>query len=254
MIIGKTIYATISSKDKVEKYQQIIRDAEWHAIKECIPAKSKFLDVGCGAGYSLMRASKDLDCKAEGIDADPGSHGVGRFVKDLVSDVSIKQGFAENLPFEDGKFDIVYSSHVLEHVNNEDKAISEMRRVLKNNGVLIIGMPTATMALINLISQIIFTTHLKVYQFFRFLFSKKILVNFMEIFRISSHSYPRANSIWYDIKNYKISRWKKLIEEEFKILEVKKPFLYPYPDFPQFFKIHKNRFFSSSVFFICSKK
>lgn len=253
-LIGNIIYSTISSKEKVEKHQQIIRDAEWSQIVNYISKNSKFLDVGCGAGYSLMRASKDLNCSVEGIDSDPGSHGVGRFVKDLVNDVSIKQGFAEDLPFEDVKFDIVYSSHVLEHVNNEAKSLKEMLRVLKNDGILIIGMPTATMALINLISQIIFTTHLKVYQFFRFLFSKKILVNFIQIFRITSHSYPRANSIWYDIKNYKVSRWKKLIEEEFKIIETIKPSFYPYPDYPQFFKIHKNYFFSSSVFFICKKR
>ena len=80
-MIGKLIYATISPKNKVEKYQQIIRDAEWKSIANHIPRKSKFLHVGCGAGYSLMRASQDLNCEVEGIDADPGSHGVGRFIK-----------------------------------------------------------------------------------------------------------------------------------------------------------------------------
>ena len=72
-----------------------------------------FLDVGCGAGYSLMRASTDLNCEVEGIDADPGSHGVGRFLKDMVKAVPIKQGFAENLPYENETFDVVYSSHYL---------------------------------------------------------------------------------------------------------------------------------------------
>ena len=112
-LLGKIIYSTISSKDKVEKYQQIIRDAEWAQIENHIPRESKFLDVGCGAGYSLMRASEDLDCSVEGIDADPGSHGVGRFIKDMVNTVPIKQGFAENLPYENEIFDVVYSSHVL---------------------------------------------------------------------------------------------------------------------------------------------
>lgn len=76
MIIGKIIYPTISSKDKVEKYQQVIRDAEWHAIRGYLSANSKILDVWSGAGYSLMKAYEDLDCIVEGIDADPRIYGV----------------------------------------------------------------------------------------------------------------------------------------------------------------------------------
>ena len=171
MTIGKIIYCTISSKEKVEQYQQIIRDEEWSQIQNYIPKNSRFLDVGCGAGYSLMRASKDWDCIVEGIDADPGRHGVGRFVKDLVNDVTIKQGFAEDLPYANESFDVVYSSHVLEHVNDEIKALAEMRRVLRKDGVLIIGMPTANMAVLNYFSQFIFTTHIKSYEFVRNIFS-----------------------------------------------------------------------------------
>ena len=89
MSIGRFIYSTISPKNKVEKHQQIIRDTEWFEIKKYIPRESKFLDVGCGAGYSLMRASQDLNCEVEGIDADPGSHGVGRFIEDMVKNCSI---------------------------------------------------------------------------------------------------------------------------------------------------------------------
>jgi ubiquinone/menaquinone biosynthesis C-methylase UbiE len=253
-LIGNLIYSTISSKEKVEKYQQIIRDAEWTQIENHIAKKSKFLDVGCGAGYSLMKASEDLDCKAVGIDPDPGAHGVGRFVKELVNQIEIKQGFAENLPFADNSFDVVYSSHVLEHVNDEVKALDEMKRVLKKDGVLVIGMPTSNMAFLNYFSQFIFTTHIKIYEFIRNIFSISIFKNGIKIFRILSHSYPRAKSIWYDIFHYRTSKWKKTIGKEFEIKNIVNPYLYPYPDYPQFFKLHKNYFFSSSVFFICSKK
>ena len=253
-MLKKIFWSTISNKEKVEKYQKIIREKEWYDISKHILEKSNFLDVGCGAGYAMMKAKEDHNCTIFGVDPEPGAHGVGRYIKDLVNKVEIKKGVAESIPFESNSIETVYCSHVLEHVNDENKSLKEIKRVLKEDGVLIIGMPTSSMAFINLISQLLFTTHIKIFNFLINLFSKKCFNKFTAIFRISSHSYPRANSIWYDIKNYKISRWKKLIEEEFEILEVKKPFLYPYPDFPQFFKIHKNRFFSSSVFFICSKK
>ncbi len=253
MIIGKIIYATISSKEKVEKHQQIIRDAEWSQIEKQITKKSKFLDVGCGAGYSLMRASKDLNCEVEGIDADPGSHGVGRYIKNMVNTVSIKQGFAEDLPYANQSFDVVYSSHVLEHVNSESKSLKEMKRVLKDDGILIIGMPTASMAILNYLSQLVFTTHIKIYELFRNLFSENPINNFIKIFRIRSHSYPRAKSIWYDLFHYRTSQWKSTIKKEFKIKSVIKPCFYPYPDYPQFFKLHKSFLFSSSIFLICKK-
>ena len=172
----------------------------------------------------------------------------------MVKTVSIKQGFAEDLPYAKESFDVVYSSHVLEHVNSESKSLKEMKRVLKDDGILIIGMPTASMAILNYFSQLIFTTHIKIYEFCRNIFSKNVLNNFIEIFRIKSHSYPRAKSIWYDLFHYRTSQWKNTIKKEFKIKSVIKPCFYPYPDYLQFFKLHKNYFFSSSVFFICSKK
>ncbi len=253
-MIGKLIYSTISKKEKVEKFQQRIRDEEWKILIDEIPVCTHFLDVGCGAGYAMARAFTDKNCTVVGIDPEPGAHGVGRFIKDLVSVSNIQKGFAENLPFEDQRFDIVFSSHVLEHVEDEMLSLLEMKRVLKEDGVLIIGMPTATMAWLNLFSNVVFTTHIKVYEFVRNIFSWNFFRNFTRIVRVPSHSYPRANSIWYDIKHYRVKNWKKTIEKEFEIEKVILPCLYPYPDYPQFFKMHKSKLGSSSVFFICKKK
>lgn len=253
-ILGNIIYSTSSSKEKVEKYQQIIRDEEWKVLKAEIPKNSSFLDVGCGAGYAMQKATEDLGCVCKGIDPDPGAHGVGRFLKQLVKEETIIKGSAERIPFEANSFDVVFSSHVLEHVNEEDQSLREMKRVLKEDGILLIGMPTAFMAWINLFSSIIFTTHTKIYHFFRFFFTKEIGSNFMAIFRVRSHSYPRANSIFYDVFHYRIRSWRKTISKEFEIIEILKPCMYPYPDYPQWFKIRKSDLGSSSVFFVCRKK
>ncbi len=253
-MIGKLIYSTISSREKVEKLQQKIRDEEWKFLIDEIPVNAHFLDVGCGAGYAMARAFSDKNCTVVGIDPEPGAHGVGRFIKDLVSISNIQKGFAENLPFEDQKFDVVFSSHVLEHVEDEIQSLKEMKRVLKNDGILIIGMPTATMAWVNLLSTVLFTTHIKIYEFARSIFTRNLLKNLIRIFRVSSHSYPRANSIWYDIKHYRVENWKKTLEKEFLIEKTILPCLYPYPDYPQFFKLHRSKSVSSSVFFVCRKK
>ena len=44
---------------------------------------------------------------------------------------------AQAIPFKDETFDIVIANHMLYHVPNREKALAEIRRVLKNDGVLI---------------------------------------------------------------------------------------------------------------------
>ena len=252
-ILGNIIYSSLSTNEQVENYQQQIRDEEWKWLKQEIPENSKFLDVGCGSGYAMQMAAEELNCECIGVDSDPGAHGVGRYVKSLIKNENILKGFAEKLPLENSSFDVVFSSHVLEHVIDEQQSLREMKRVLKDEGLLIIGMPTATMSLINLFSNVLFTTHIKVYEFIRFFFSKKIFENAIKIVRVQSHSYPRANSIYYDIFHYRVSNWKKIVSKEFEVLKVIEPILYPYPDYPQWFKAKHTKFGASSVFFICKK-
>jgi SAM-dependent methyltransferase len=47
----------------------------------------------------------------------------------------------ENLPFSDSTYDLVFASHVLEHVPNDKKAIQEIRRILKPHGIAILPVP-----------------------------------------------------------------------------------------------------------------
>lgn len=58
------------------------------------------------------------------------------FMKDVDHRVDI-----ENLPFTDGSYDFVFASHVLEHVWDDKKAIREIRRILRPNGVAILPVP-----------------------------------------------------------------------------------------------------------------
>jgi ubiquinone/menaquinone biosynthesis C-methylase UbiE len=45
------------------------------------------------------------------------------------------------LPFGDCTYDFVFASHVLEHIPDDHKAISEIRRILKPNGMAILPVP-----------------------------------------------------------------------------------------------------------------
>lgn len=45
------------------------------------------------------------------------------------------------MPFKDGEFDLLICNHVLEHINNDEKAISEIYRVLSPGGKAILQVP-----------------------------------------------------------------------------------------------------------------
>lgn len=245
---------------KRDKYQKIIRDFEWNSLVPYIPKGASFLDVGCGAGYNMLLAKKSKSCDVTGVDPNPYYHGVGRVTDQnkeyqLGTNLPILKASSEELPFDDNTFDVVFSSHVLEHIIDKDKALKEMSRVLKSNGILIIGMPTSTMAWINLFSQILFTTHKRIAHIFgQFLgIIKTKRYRWFHLFIPRSHSFS-SHTIFYDLHTYKISNWSVVLGDHFKIEKVIQPALYPYPDFLQPFSIRKHKKLSSSVFFICSQK
>ncbi len=233
--------------------QKRARDCEWEAIADYIRIGT-FLDIGCGAGYSMYKAQL-MGCKVYGIDPDPRGHGVGRRESDFPVPIeNIVQGFSEQLPYKDKTFSTVYTSHVLEHVANLERSLQEIHRVCKQDGIIIIGVPTASMAWINWITQLLLTTHHKIVNV---LFRKAISTGktfWWEIFVPRSHSYPQAKTVLSDISTYSTKTWKQHIEQKFTIQKIIKPCIYPYPEYRQLFKLRKNKKCSSSVFFICEKK
>lgn len=254
----KFYYFGNNNKAKIDVLQKNIRDIEWNSIVSNVPERSKFLDVGCGAGYSMTLAESEKKCEVFGVDPDPSAHGVNRNWGNSSKDESlhtILKGNGEELPFAASSFDVVYSSHVLEHVNDETTFLREMKRVAKDDGVIIIGVPTASMALINMISQILFLSHHRFCNYFlsRLGFAAFPKISLKHFVLMFSHSFTEK-TILYDLKHYRVKNWSNIISQEFDIVNTILPAIYPYPDFIQFFKLKKNKKFSSSVFFICRKR
>jgi SAM-dependent methyltransferase len=46
-----------------------------------------------------------------------------------------------NLPFPDASYDVVFASHVLEHISDDRRAIGEIRRILRSGGIAILPVP-----------------------------------------------------------------------------------------------------------------
>ena len=95
-------------------------------------AKGKLLDVGCGYVPMYGYYKKYIDsCIC--IDWDNSLH------KNSFLDISYD--ISKGLPLEDGKFDTVICSDVLEHIFDPDKLLHEIARVLKDGGVLLMNVP-----------------------------------------------------------------------------------------------------------------
>ncbi|MFW9901078.1 MAG: class I SAM-dependent methyltransferase [Candidatus Thorarchaeota archaeon] len=102
--------------------------------------KSKILDIGTGWGFmAITLALHDYEVitgEPEGAKwADWRSRAESVNVEDKIT---FKPFNAENLPFGDSSFNAVFLYTSLHHINNKSRAISEILRVLKYDGYLII--------------------------------------------------------------------------------------------------------------------
>ena len=100
-----------------------------------LPAEARILDAGCGTGRQLQEYAR-LG-RAEGFDPSPTAvefcHARGL--------EGVRQGALESLPYEAGRFDLLCASDVLEHVEDDQVALRELRRVARPDGRLLVTVP-----------------------------------------------------------------------------------------------------------------
>ena len=110
---------------------------------------TRFIDVGAGAGrhsYEALRRGADVTAfdldevelkavdgmfyamEAEG-EVPPGGKG------------QVKVGNILDMPYEDGEFDVVLASEILEHVPEDVQAISELARITAPGGIVAVTVP-----------------------------------------------------------------------------------------------------------------
>ncbi|MDD4994894.1 MAG: class I SAM-dependent methyltransferase [Patescibacteria group bacterium] len=95
----------------------------------------KMLDVGCGTGMLMKELKKFGVCY--GVDNSPLA--VNFCKQNFLENVDL--GDITNIQFPDNFFDVVICLDVLEHVSDDNKAISELKRVVKKEGIIIIFVP-----------------------------------------------------------------------------------------------------------------
>mgnify|MGYP005654211001 CR=1 FL=1 len=100
---------------------------------------SRVLELGAGDGVQTT-VLRGMFPKVTPVDIAPSGDVAGMIIAD-----------AADLPFEDDSFDLIFSSNVLEHVEQLDVAFNEMKRVLAPGGMMIHSMPTGTWKIVQLL-------------------------------------------------------------------------------------------------------
>lgn len=93
----------------------------------------KVLEVGCGQGH-LTKALAARDIDILGVDANPNAAAVSGSDR-------VRHMYADALDFPEASFDAVISFHMIEHVPDVDAALTEMARVLRPGGQLLLVYP-----------------------------------------------------------------------------------------------------------------
>lgn len=104
----------------------------------------KALDIGCGTGYPLLELAESLGGTCEVYGLDPWKEALARAEIKIkargIRNAKLVVGYAEQLPFERKFFNLVVSNNGLNNVENIDQTLSEVHRVLKAKGQMVITM------------------------------------------------------------------------------------------------------------------
>jgi ubiquinone/menaquinone biosynthesis C-methylase UbiE len=100
------------------------------------------LDIACASGRQLFQICHQIK-QGHGVDISKAflAKAKERTQKRAIRNLDFQEGVIENIPFADGYFDKVICAEVLEHVFDKDVALSEVRRVLRPGGILVISVP-----------------------------------------------------------------------------------------------------------------
>jgi SAM-dependent methyltransferase len=108
----------------------------WALLRRAgVDSAPRLLDVGCGTGRNLVEFGRLGIAEGIGVSPQAVDFCQSRGVE------GVRQGALEELPFEDGRFDILLATDVIEHLDDDRHALLEPRRVAAPGGRLVVTVP-----------------------------------------------------------------------------------------------------------------
>lgn len=101
----------------------------------------RLLDVGCGRGFYFPLYAA-VGARVTGVELDAAALRAAE-PRAAAAGAVVLSARAERLPFEDGSFEAVVMSEILEHLDSPQQALDEAFRVLSPDGLLLVTVPNA---------------------------------------------------------------------------------------------------------------
>jgi ubiquinone/menaquinone biosynthesis C-methylase UbiE len=136
--LTKVQYASadnLAARQSIYRYQQPQLNApSWALDLARMRGDERVLDVGCGNGtYLWLLGQRHHAGPVFGFDLSPGMLPVGRDHEAMLGVCD-----AQQLPFPDATMDALLAMHMLYHVPDRSRGLTEMRRVLRPGGVMLV--------------------------------------------------------------------------------------------------------------------
>lgn len=106
-----------------------------------LKSNSKVLDVGCGTGYAVMQlAELLLEGKACGIDISENmiQQAKAKVTDNIRARTEFVKASSDDIPYPENEFDNIICTNSFHHYPDPDKALREMKRVLRPSGRMVI--------------------------------------------------------------------------------------------------------------------
>lgn len=102
---------------------------------------NRLLDIGYGSGILFPELSSRAK-RVFGLEIHGKEKLVGQMLKkEKINNVILRKGSIYKMPFENNYFDCIVSVSTLEHLQDLDKAMLEVKRVLRPNGQVVFSFP-----------------------------------------------------------------------------------------------------------------
>jgi 2-polyprenyl-3-methyl-5-hydroxy-6-metoxy-1,4-benzoquinol methylase len=147
----------ISYERRYVSWLHEIRSRELESIIKALPVRrfEAILELGCGDGFQSMKL-KPLGKLL--VSTDYRFTALNRRQSNNLNFVVCD---AEQLPFKPGSFDAVFSSNMLEHLEDIDRALKEMTYVLRPRGMMLHAVPNVTWKVLQLVLHYPFVVFLE---------------------------------------------------------------------------------------------
>ncbi len=111
---------------------------EWGVVRRVLAerGKTRLLELGCGEGRFLASLASFADVEAEGIDLSEGDVAAA-----LARGVKARCLSLQDAILEPARFDVIFMSHVLEHVEDPLGIVAGCKRLLTPGGEIVFSVP-----------------------------------------------------------------------------------------------------------------